>query len=71
MNSISFDKSRRVLNYRFYLLNANGMIDTAQVHRLADDAAALSYARDLGHSNPVEVWQQERRIGMIPPQLRR
>ena len=52
MESVSTEISVRVPNYRFYLLNANGLIDTAQIHRMSDDTAALSFARGLGASEP-------------------
>lgn len=55
------------MNYLFYLMNASGLIDTAKTYRHADDSMALTFAQGLAAETMVEVWQRDRRVGMVPP----
>ncbi len=52
-------------DYTFFKLNAYGMIDTAAVLRLADVFSALSHARNLHDSQPVEVWRRQHKVGVV------
>lgn len=61
---------REVTDYRFFRLNAGGVVDTAQVLRLADDDAALAHARAFGNGEAVEVWVRDRKIATVPPKPR-
>jgi len=51
--------------YTFFKLNAYGTIDTAAVLRLDDDFSALSHARDLHDSQPIEVWRRQHKVGVV------
>ncbi len=51
--------------YTFYKLNISGMVDTAAVHRLADDFSALDHARAMNASQPVEIWRGRCKIGLV------
>jgi len=53
--------------YRFFRLNAGGMIDSGVRERLPDDAAALAHAQALADARGVEVWMGSRRIAKVPP----
>jgi hypothetical protein len=57
--------------YRFFKLNASGMIDTAAVLRLADDFSALSHARDLHEPQPVEIWRGRHQVGITAAAIER
>ncbi len=54
-------------DYRFYLMNDSGLIDTVRTYRQADDNMALAFAQSLAAETMVEVWQHDRRVGLVPP----
>ncbi|QYE36267.1 MULTISPECIES: hypothetical protein [Sphingosinicellaceae] len=56
-----------MLDYRFFKLNAGGVVDTAQVLRLPSDEAAVVHARGFGNGSAVEVWVGARRLVLLPP----
>jgi hypothetical protein len=57
--------------YNFFRLNASGVVDTAKLVRLSDDAAAIAHAREMYHSGQVEVWSGKRKIATVPPMIDR
>ena len=57
--------------YNFFRMNPSGVIDTANAMRLHDDDSALTHARDMDHSGPVEIWTGKRRITIVPPRTDR
>lgn len=56
-----------MIDYRFFKLNAGGVVDTALVLRLPDDEAAFTHARGFGNGSAVEVWVGARRLALLPP----
>ena len=55
--------------FRFFKINAGGMIDAVEYGRFSDEPAALAHARTLSGGRLIEVWQSNRRIGnVVPPQ---
>ena len=60
-----------LVEYRFFRLNAAGLVDSAERLRLANEAAALDHARGFGDGDAVEVWQGGKRIASVPPTRRR
>ena len=58
------------MDYRFFRVNAGGLVDTAQIIRLGSDDAAFHHARAFGNGRAVEVWVRDRKIATIPPSLR-
>lgn len=56
-----------MIDYRFFKLNAGGVVDTAQVLRLPDDEAAVVHARGFSNGSAVEVWVGARRLALLPP----
>ncbi len=57
--------------YNFFQMNASGVVDSAKVVKLRDDEAAITHAREMFHSGPVEVWTGKRKIGVVPPAVDR
>ncbi|GEM_PF-1402887 len=57
-----------VMNYLFYLMNTSGLIDSARTYRHTNDDVALAFAQGLAAATMVEVWQGDRRVGLVPPQ---
>ena len=60
-------KEGRLIEYRFFKINAAGLIDSGQRLRLIDDDAAMAHARALTEPRLVEVWSGKRRVGIVPP----
>ena len=58
------------MDYRFFRLNSGGVVDTAQILPLNNDAAAMLHARAFGNGSAVEVWVRDRKIATIPPAAR-
>jgi hypothetical protein len=56
-----------MLAYRFYVLKADGKIETATNHECADDQAALEQAKALIGLKPIECWQGARKIFLLDP----
>lgn len=59
------------MDYRFFKLNAGGVVDTAQIVRLPNDDAAVVHARGFGNGAAVEIWVGSRRLALLPPDARR
>jgi hypothetical protein len=51
--------------YRFYFLDRLAKPVSEQRLRAADDAEALEIARLLGHNFCIEIWQSDRRVGIV------
>ena len=51
--------------YRFYRLDLNGRVFSAEDCEAPDDPAALEAARAFCGQTEVEVWQEARRIGLL------
>jgi hypothetical protein len=51
--------------YRFYFLDRLAEPVSEQRLRAADDAEALEIARLLAHNFGIEVWQNDRRVGIV------
>ena len=56
-----------MIEYRFFRINAGGMVDSGVRIRLADDEAAAAHARTLSDDRVVEVWAGQRRVLKLPP----
>jgi hypothetical protein len=56
-----------MLAYRMYFLNSDDRIVDFIEHLCADDPSALSRARALAESSPIEVWQAKRRVALVTP----
>ncbi len=54
--------------YKFFRLNAAGLIDAAERCRLASDDDALDFARGFSDGAIVEAWRGDLRIAKLPPQ---
>ena len=54
--------------FKFYTLNSAGLVDSASSIKLADDDAALAYAKAKAEVGMVEVWSGSRRVAVVPPQ---
>jgi len=52
-------------HYRFYFLDRNKMIFTAQDFTGPDDTAALARAEGLSHPHGIEVWTGPRKVGFV------
>ena len=57
-----------LVEYRFFRLNAAGLIDAADRCRLVDDDEALAFAREFSDGAIVEAWRGDLRIAKLPPQ---
>lgn len=51
--------------YRAYIVGQDGHFKRSEEFEAADDASAVRRAEDFAESNPVELWQGARRIGVI------
>ncbi|HUO02960.1 MAG TPA: hypothetical protein VMU31_09290 [Rhizomicrobium sp.] len=56
-----------MLAYRFYVLKADGKIETASNHECADDGEALNHARKIIGRKPIECWQGARKMFLLHP----
>jgi hypothetical protein len=54
-----------MLAYRFYVLKADGKIETATNHECADDQTALEQAKTLIGLKPIECWQGARKVFLL------
>jgi hypothetical protein len=54
---------------RFYFLGRDNRIRRACNVECEDETQALPRAAELKHIHGMEVWQQARKIGEIPPAL--
>ena len=52
--------------FRFFKINAGGMIDAVEYGRFSDESAALDHARTLS-GRLIEVWRSNRRIANVVP----
>jgi hypothetical protein len=52
-------------HYRAFIIGDDGHFKSAQEFLSDSDTSALEHARQFAKENPVEVWQEARRIGMI------
>ncbi|HEV2155040.1 hypothetical protein [Bradyrhizobium sp.] len=57
------------LQYRAYLLGANGIFQSAEAFEAASDAAALIHAQKFALRGNVEVWQLDRKIALLTAAL--
>lgn len=53
------------LQYRAYLVGANGVFQSAEAFEATSDAAALVHAERFARRSNVEVWQLGRRIALL------
>lgn len=51
--------------YKFYFLDDRGHVFKAQDHVLRDDLDALSAARGLCSTHPIEIWQGARQVARV------
>lgn len=51
--------------YKFYFLDENGHIFSAQDHLLRDDLDALAAAQKLNGDHVIEVWQGARQVARV------
>jgi hypothetical protein len=52
-------------HYKFYFLNPNNVISTAQDFTWPDDMAALAEADRLSRPHGIEVWAGSRKVGFV------
>ncbi|QOZ67864.1 hypothetical protein [Bradyrhizobium arachidis] len=57
------------LQYRAYLVGANGIFQSAEAFEAASDAAALVHAQQFALRGNVEVWQLDRKIALLRTSL--
>jgi len=56
-----------VLAYRLYKLDQDGRVySPPQIIRCEDDDAALIEARKYVDGHAIEIWLENRRVGLIP-----
>jgi len=55
--------------YRAYLVGEDGVFRSAEAFEAPSDASALVFARQFTRQGNVEVWQLDRKIGLLkqPP----
>ena len=57
-----------VLVYRLYKIDRNGRVDgPPQIVRCEDDDEALMEARKYVDGHAIEIWCDDKRVGLIPP----
>lgn len=60
--------------YRAYLIGEDGVFRSAEAFEAPSDNAALTYAQQFARRGNVEVWQLDRKIGLLkgeqPPEPR-
>jgi hypothetical protein len=54
-------------NYRAYIVGSDGHFHSAEVIMADDDAQALQIAEKLVDGHDVELWQLDRKIGVLRP----
>jgi hypothetical protein len=64
MCTVADDQDHTV--YRAYVLGPDGGILDAHVLECLNDDEALRRAERLARDNPIELWQQRRKIALIP-----
>ena len=52
--------------FRFFKINAGGMIDAVEYGRFSTESAARDHARTLS-GRLIEVWRRNQRIGNVVP----
>lgn len=57
------------LQYRAYLVGANGVFQSAEAFEATSDAAALVHAERFALRGNVEVWQLDRKIALLKAPL--
>jgi hypothetical protein len=57
------------LQYRAYLVGANGVFQSAEAFEATSDAAALVHAERFARRGNVEVWQLGRKIALLKAPL--
>jgi len=58
---------RVVIAYRFYKINRNDHVDgPPHVLECEDDGAALVEARKYVDGRAIEIWRDNKRVGLIP-----
>ncbi len=57
------------LQYRAYLVGANGIFQSAEAFEASSDAAALVHAQQFALRGNVEVWQLDRKIALLRTSL--
>jgi hypothetical protein len=67
MSSGDLPRGTIVLAYRLYKIDRNDEVDgPPQVITCDDDDAALIEARNYVDRHAIEVWRDDKRIGLIP-----
>jgi len=51
--------------YRAYLVGENGVFRAAEAFEAPSDTSALVYAQRFARRGDVEVWQLDRKIGLL------
>ena len=51
--------------YRAYLVGENGVFRSAEAFEALSDTAALAFAQQFARQGNVEVWQLDRKIGLL------
>ena len=54
--------------YRAYLVSDDGVFRSAEAFDALSDAAALAFAQQFARQGNVEVWQLDRKIGLLEPE---
>lgn len=52
-------------HYRAFLIGTDGHFKGAEEFISDSDTSALEHARQFAKAQPVEVWQEARRVGVI------
>jgi hypothetical protein len=53
-------------NYRAYIVGTDGHFKSSEVIEADDDENALNIAGEFATEHPVEVWQLDRKIAVLP-----
>lgn len=56
-------------NYRYYCLDRQGKISSAEWIEADSDEAALAAAQGLGKTTPCELWLRNRLVCRVEPSL--
>lgn len=57
----------QIVDYRLYFLRADGRIGHAHVETMKGDGEVAAYAVGLDHAHSIEIWQEQRLVGLATP----
>ena len=52
--------------YRIYFCDPDGHITGVEAFECEGDAEAIDYAREKAGGRPIELWQQARKVAVLP-----